>query len=153
MEKIEVGRLYDTYAQDVYRLALSYLRSCQDAEDICHSVFLTLVEKNITLFPGSEKAWLLKCTANACKNHLRSFWRKRIVPLEVAVITSTDMDRDLWYAIGKLPPKYRAVIHLYYFEGYDHGQIAEILDISVSAVQTRASRARDMLRKELDPNA
>ena len=61
VERKEVGRLYDTYAQDVYRLALSYLRSCQDAEDICHSVFLILVEKDITLFPGSEKAWLLKC--------------------------------------------------------------------------------------------
>ena len=73
MEKAEVGRLYDIYAQDVYRLALSYLRNPQDAEDICHSVFLALVEKDVHLFPGSEKAWLLKCTANACKNHLKSF--------------------------------------------------------------------------------
>jgi DNA-directed RNA polymerase specialized sigma24 family protein len=52
VEKLEVARLYDRYAQDVYRLALSYLRNSHDAEDICHSVFLTLVEKNITLFAG-----------------------------------------------------------------------------------------------------
>ena len=48
-----------------------------------------------------------------------------------------------------LPAKYRAVIHLYYFEGYDQGEIAEILHISRTAVQTRMSRARAMLKKEL----
>ena len=149
----DVARLYERYIHDVFRLALSYLHSKQDAEDVCQTVFMGLMDKAVDVPREKEKAYLLTCTANACKNHLRSFWRKRIVPLEGAVITSTDMDRDLWYAIGKLPPKYRAVIHLYYFEGYDHGQIAEILGISVSAVQTRASRARDMLRKELDPNA
>ena len=149
----DVARLYERYIHDVFRLALSYLHSKQDAEDVCQTVFMGLMDKAVDVPQEKEKAYLLTCTANACKNHLRSFWRKRIVPLEGAVILSTDMDRDLWYAIGKLPPKSRAVIHLYYFEGYDHGQIAEILDISVSAVQTRASRARDMLRKELDPNA
>ena len=51
VEKTEIANLYDAYSQDVYRLALSYLRNSQDAEDICHSVFLTLVEKDITLFP------------------------------------------------------------------------------------------------------
>ena len=76
VEPQEVGRLYDAYSQDIYRLALTYLRSTQDAEDICHSVFLALVEKDVTLFPGKEKAWLLKCTANACKNHLKSFWKQ-----------------------------------------------------------------------------
>ena len=63
VEKPEIARLYDAYAQDVFRLALSYLYNSQDAEDVCHSVFLTLVEKDVTLFPGHEKAWLLKCAA------------------------------------------------------------------------------------------
>ena len=84
MEKQEVAKLYDIYAQDVYRLALSYLYHSQDAEDVCHSVFLTLVEKDVTLFPGKEKAWLLKCTANACKNHLKSFWKQHTEELEHA---------------------------------------------------------------------
>lgn len=149
----DIARLYEQYIHDVFRLALSYLHSKQDAEDVCQTVFMRLMDKSVDVPQEKEKAYLLTSTANACKNHLRSFWRKRVVSLEGSVITSTDMDRDLWYAIGKLPPKYRAVIHLYYFEGYDHVQIAEILGISVSAVQTRASRARDMLRKELDPNA
>ena len=150
MEKWEVGRLYDTYAQDVYRLALSYLRNTQDAEDICHSVFLTLVEKDITLFPGKEKAWLLKAAANACKNHLKSFWKLNREELDDRMVFADDGDRDLWAIVGTLPPKYRAVIHLYYYEGYPQDEIARILGITRTAVQTRMQRARNLLEKELN---
>ena len=150
MDKWEVGKLYDTYAQDVYRLALSYLRNTQDAEDICHSVFLTLVEKDITLFPGKEKAWLLKAAANACKNHLKSFWKLNREELDDRMVFADDGDRDLWAIVGTLPPKYRAVIHLYYYEGYPQDEIARILGITRTAVQTRMQRARNLLEKELN---
>ena len=150
MEKLEIGRLYDTYSQDVYRLALSYLRNTQDAEDICHSVFLALVEKNVTLFPGSEKAWLLKCTANACKNHLTSFWQNNREALDENMTFTDDRDRELWAVVGTLPPKYRAVVHLYYYEGYSQEEIGKILGITRTAVQTRMQRARTMLEKELN---
>ena len=150
MDKWEVGKLYDTYAQDVYRLALSYLRNTQDAEDICHSVFLTLVEKDITLFPGKEKAWLLKAAANACKNHLKSFWKLNREELDDRMVFADDGDRDLWAIVGTLPPKYRAVIHLYYYDGYPQDEIARILGITRTAVQTRMQRARNLLEKELN---
>lgn len=150
MDKWEVGKLYDTYAQDVYRLALSYLRNTQDAEDVCHGVFLTLVEKDITLFPGKEKAWLLKAAANACKNHLKSFWKLNREELDDRMVFTDDGDRDLWAIVGTLPPKYRAVIHLYYYEGYPQDEIARILGITRTAVQTRMQRARNLLEKELN---
>lgn len=150
MDKWEVGKLYDTYAQDVYRLALSYLRNTQDAEDVCHGVFLTLVEKDIALFPGKEKAWLLKAAANACKNHLKSFWKLNREELDDRMVFADDGDRDLWAIVGTLPPKYRAVIHLYYYEGYPQDEIARILGITRTAVQTRMQRARNLLEKELN---
>ena len=150
MDKWEVGKLYDTYAQDVYRLALSYLRNTQDAEDVCHGVFLTLVEKDISLFPGKEKAWLLKAAANACKNHLKSFWKLNREELDDRMVFADDGDRDLWAIVGTLPPKYRAVIHLYYYEGYPQDEIARILGITRTAVQTRMQRARNLLEKELN---
>ena len=149
MEKQQVSMLYDTYSKDVYRLALSWLHSTHDAEDILQSVFLKLLDKDITLFPGSEKAWLLTCTANACKDLLRSFWRTHTQPLDDVIIHVTESDKSLWEAIGKLPPKYRVVIHLYYYEGYSQKQIAEILKISRAAVQARMDRARTQLEKEL----
>ena len=149
MEKAEIAKLYDTYAQDVFRLALSYLYNCQDAEDVCHSVFLTLVEKDITLYPGSEKAWLLKCAANACKDQLRSFWKQNREALQDNMVFTDDRDRELWAVVDTLPPKYRAVVHLYYYEGYSQEEIAKILGVTRTAVQTRMQRARQSLEKEL----
>lgn len=150
MEKIEIAKLYDTYSQDIFRLALSYLHNSQDAEDICHSVFLTLVEKDITLFPGHEKAWLLKCAANACKDQLKSFWKQHREDLDENMVFCDEKDRELWAIIGTMPPKYRAVVHLYYYEGYAQNEIASILGISRTAVQTRMQRARNLLEKELN---
>lgn len=144
-----MAKLYDAYAQDVFRLALSYLYDRQDAEDVCHSVFLALVEKDVTLFPGKEKAWLLKCAANACKDQLKSFWKQHRVELSENMVFSDDRDRELWDVVGQLPPKYRAVVHLYYYEGYNQEDIAKILSISRTAVQTRMQRARQILEKEL----
>ena len=149
MKKTEIAKLYDIYAQDVFRLALSYLRNNQDAEDICHSVFLALIEKDITLYPGKEKTWLLKCAANACKDQLKSFWKKKREDLDENMVFNDDSDRELWAVVGTLPPKYRTVLHLYYYEGFDQDEIASILGITRTAVQTRMQRARIMLEKEL----
>ena len=149
MEKAQIAKLYDAYAQDVFRLALSYLHNSQDAEDVCHSVFLKLVEKDVTLFPGKEKAWLLKCAANACKDQLRSFWKQKREQLDENMVFTDSKDRELWAVVGSLPPKYRAVVHLYYYEGYSQEEIANILGITRTAVQTRMQRAREQLGKEL----
>lgn len=149
MERQEIARLYETYAQDVFRLALSYLHNQLDAEDVCQTVFLSLLNKNLQLFPGKEKAWLLTCTANACKNHLKSFWKRNVGELDESLPCHDDTDQDLWSAITSLAPKYRAVIHLYYYEGYSQEEIAQILKLSRTAVQTRVSRARNQLKKEL----
>lgn len=149
MDKYIVGQLYEAYGQDVYRLALSYLHSTQDAEDICHRVFLSLLEKPVTILPGKEKAWLLTCTANACKNDLKSFWRKNRQELDDRTVFSDEAEKDLWAALTMLPPKDRALIHLYYYEGYSQEEIAKTLGITRTAVQTRMSRARAKLEKEL----
>lgn len=147
MEQREIIRLYERYGNDVYRLALSMVGNRADAEDICQSVFLKLMDKSPRLCPGKEKAWLLTCTANACKNQLKSFWRRRSEPDES--LPAREKDRELWDAVMALPPGYRAVIHLYYYEGCSQGEIASILKLSLTAVQTRMSRAREMLKKEL----
>ena len=149
MDKYTVGELYEAYGQDVYRLALSYLHNAQDAEDICHRVFLSLLEKNVTILPGKEKAWLLTCTANACKNDLKSFWRRNRQELDERMVFSDEADKDLWAALTTLSPKDRALIHLYYYEGYSQEEIAKTLGITRTAVQTRMSRARAKLEKEL----
>lgn len=150
MDREEVARLFRAYANDVFRLAYSYLGSRADAEDVCQTVFLKLAEGRARLEPGKEKAWLLTCTANACKSLLRSFWRRHVEPLDESIPAAAPQDRELWQAVLALPPGYRAVVHLYYFEGYDQAEIAALLRLSPAAVRTRLYRARGYLKKELN---
>ena len=149
MDSEKLADLFRKYGDDVFRLAYSYMGNRADGEDVCQSVFLKLAEGKTVLLPGREKSWLLTCTANLCKSHLRSFWRRNVGELDETLPFREQSDQELWDAVMALPPKYRAVIHLYYWEGYDQGEIGEILNISRTAVQTRMARARDMLRKEL----
>ena len=149
MEQKEVIRLFEAYGDDVFRLALSYLQNRQDAEDVCQSVFVKLISYKKPLAVGKEKAWLLTCTANACKDQLRSFWRKHTVELDETIVFCSKTDRDIWEAVNSLAPKYRLVVHLYYYEGYSQDEIAQILKISRTAVQTRMSRARKRLKEVL----
>lgn len=149
MENKEIVHLFELYADDVFRLALSYLHNRHDAEDVCQSVFMNLINYKQQLKTGKEKSWLLTCTANACKDHLKSFWHKNIVELDDQMVFSSDTDKELWEVVKRLEPKYRAVVHLYYYEGYSQDEIAEILKISRTAVQTRMSRARNQLKEVL----
>lgn len=149
MDTERLTELFRKYGDDVFRLAYSYLGSRADGEDVCQSVFLKLAEGKTVLLPGREKSWLLTCAANLCKSQLRSFWRRNVGELDESVPFQDGPDRAVWDAVMALPHKYRAVVHLYYWEGYDQGEIGEILHLSRTAVQTRMSRARDMLRKEL----
>lgn len=67
MEQERVLALYDAYADGVYRVALGYLRSAHDAEDAVQAVFCRLLEKELTIWPGRERAFLTKLTINHCK--------------------------------------------------------------------------------------
>ena len=71
MKNDEVVRLFDLYAGDLFRFALSYMGSKQDAEDVVQEVFLKLLNKTVFLKADYEKAYLMKMTANGCKNLLK----------------------------------------------------------------------------------
>ena len=149
MERERVKELFQQYGDDVFRLAMSYLGNRADAEDITQNVFLSALSTRSNPLSGKEKTWLFTCTANACKDHLKSFWRKNVGELDEAITFTDKTDQTLYDAVMKLSPKYRAVIHLYYFERYDQNEISKILHLTRTAVQTRMSRAREMLKKEL----
>lgn len=149
MDRKTLSRLFSQYGNDVFRLALSYLGNRADAEDVCQTVFLKLASSNPILIPGKEKAWLLTCAANESRNLLKSFWRRNTGALDETLQFISKEASVLWEIVQRLPPRYRGVVHLYYYEGYDQAEIATILKISRSCVQTRLSRARDLLRKEL----
>ena len=116
----------------ILRLSHTYLNNTQDAQDICQTVFLKFVEKPRPFAsPDHEKAWIIQVTVNACKDQLKSKWRRSSVPLEDAapVPAPEPPDGSLLAAVDALPPAYRLVIYLYYYEGYAAKEIARLLGV------------------------
>lgn len=146
---LDIEELFQKYKNDVYRLALSYTRSTQEAEDVCQTAFLKLMEqKSIT--PGKEKAWLMQVTANTCRNLLRSQWWKTTAPLEDSGSLIAPEHQEVWNAVMSLEPNYRVVLYLRYYEEYSTREMARLLRISQTAVTTRLSRAREKLKPLLE---
>ena len=69
--------LYDEYADSVYRVALGYLRAPCDAQDAVQSVFCKLLERELTVYPGRERAFLTKLTINHSSRRRSGVRRRR----------------------------------------------------------------------------
>lgn len=134
----------------LYRLALGYVRNSENAEDICQNAFVKLLGyRGEFESPENCKAWLIRVTINLSKNHLRS---KRSVQPEELSESFPALEKEeyeLLETVMSLPPKYRAVIHLYYYEGYSVNEIADIIGSTASTVTTRLARARKRLKDML----
>lgn len=149
MEREIVLELFDRYADMIYRIALSYLRSPQESEDVVQNVFLKLLEGDMRIYPGKERAFLAKVTVNHCKNLLSRVKKHEIVPLDETLLLTQREDRDVFRAVMELPEKYRIVVSLRYFEDYSLREISELLHIGISAVSMRLHRARDILKEQI----
>ena len=142
---MDVLYLFHRYRDDVYRLAVNYTRSPQEAEDVCQTVFLKLMDQG-EITPEKEKAWLMQVTANECRDLLRSAWWKRTVPLEDAVHVSQSRADETIHLLQTLDPKYRVVLYLHYYEQYTTQEISKLLKIPMGTVSTRLKRGRDRLK-------
>ena len=152
-DRTEVERLVETYSDLILRLSYSYLKSTEDAKDICQTVFLKLLEKPRTFAsPEHERAWIIRTAANICKDVLKSHWRRPTVDMDAAgdVPAPQAEEGSLLAAVGLLPPKYRAVIYLYYYEGYAAKEIAQMLGENPATVSTRLNRGRAKLKTMLE---
>ena len=142
-------RIFRDYKDDVYRLAICYTRSREDAEDVCQTVFLKLMEQK-RFQPGREKQWLLRVTANECKNLLRFHWWKTTVPMDESLSAEPPQVNETLQAVLSLEPKYRVAVYLHYYEMLSTKEIATLLHITQSTVTTRLSRARKLLKSKLE---
>lgn len=149
MDRDTVLELFDRCGDMVYRIALSYLRSPQEAEDLVQTVFLRLLEGNIAVYEGKERSLLAKMTINRCKDILRSAKRYADVPLDDLALLAPPEDREVFRAIMELPEKYRSVMTLHCLEGYSLREISRLLHIGPSAVSMRLHRAKNILKQQL----
>jgi RNA polymerase sigma-70 factor (ECF subfamily) len=151
-------RLYRRHVGDVYRYALAVMRNPADAEDVTQTTFLnayrSYVEKGNR--PEKPQNWLIAIAHNVCRQRFRQSARR---PSEVAfeddiadtiVEDETPSGEDIRRALSHLAFNQRAALVMRELEGRSYAEIAEILDVSTSAVETLIFRARRALREQLE---
>lgn len=138
------------YRSTVYRLAFSYVKNNEDAEDISQEAFLKLY-KSKEDFKTAEnvKAWLIRVTINLSKNLLKTIWRQKRSELSYEIPFETEKEEILMGIISKMKPKYAVILHLFYYEDYSVKEIAYLLKITSETVRTRLTRARGQLKEML----
>lgn len=152
MEAKEYERVANMFMNSVYRVALNACKSKADAEDIVQNTFEKLWKRDEQFIDDEHiKRWLIRVTINDCNSLFRTAWKKRVISLdEVKELSfSTPEKSDVFYALEKLTLKEREIIHLYYYEEYSIKDIADIINLSQTAIQTRLYRARNKLKEEL----
>ena len=128
----QAERLANAYADAILRLSYTYLKNTYDAQDVCQTVFVKLLTEPREFDSAEhERAYVLRMAANACKDLLKSPWRKRTCGLETVL---------------EVPAHYRTAIYLFYYEGYQAAEIGKILGVPTATVHTRLARGRARLK-------
>ncbi|HPO78077.1 MAG TPA: RNA polymerase sigma factor [Thermoclostridium caenicola] len=134
----------------LYRTALAITGNVSDAEDVVQEAFLRAYEKAPEFESEEhEKAWLIRVTVNLCNSCLRSPWRKRTEPLLDSYPAMDLKQHELLERILALPPKYRTVIHLFYYEGYSIKDISGLTGQKEATIRSHLTRARQKLKSVL----
>jgi len=153
-------RLYRRYVDAMYNIVVRMVAENSYAEDILQEAFAK-VFRSLHTFKGDSTlgAWIKRITINTALNFIRKNGRMPWAELQdnhcvesprlPKMEDNWDM-RRIHEAIKKLPEGCRVVFNLYLLEGYQHQEIASILDISESTSKTQYRRARQLLREMLD---
>lgn len=149
----EVNRAIEWHGDMIRRLCMIHLKNEADTEDIFQTVFLKYVLSSVSFESEEhEKAWFIRVTINACKDLLKSVFRRRTVSLEQLLDQPAPMPpdhREVLEAVLALPQKYRDVVYLHYYEGYTAPEIGRILGKNPNTVYTLLTRAKQLLRDRL----
>ncbi len=153
-DKERFDTLYNRYSAMIYRAAYGCLQSRADAEDVVQDVFVTLFTKAVSFKDDEhQKAWLLKVTANRCKNLLRAKARTVELPDSAAAAdfeSESDAHIDLARALCELSPDQRLAMHLYYFEQIPLRGVAGIMRCGENTVKSHLRRARAKMKTFLE---
>jgi len=151
-------RLYRNHVHAVYRYSLAVLHNEADAEDVTQTTFLNAYrayERGER--PHTPHNWLIKIAHNVCRQRFRdSSRRPREVELNDSLTPAATEDEnvptatELRRALGVLAFNQRAALVMRELEGRSYAEIAHVLDVSVSAVETLMFRARRALREQLE---
>lgn len=152
-------KLYKQYCDGMYCVAMRFLRNPDDAEDVLQEAFIKAFQK-IDQFKGEVTfgAWLKRIVINKSLDFIKAK-KNQFVELKESTLHIVE-DED-WSvadsvsieavksAMEQLPDKYKYVVQLYLVEGYDHSEIAQILDLTETTCRTRLLRGKGHLKELL----
>jgi RNA polymerase sigma-70 factor (ECF subfamily) len=150
-------QVYKLYYKAMFNTAIRIVNDSAQAEDIMQEAFLEAFRKIDTYREeASFGSWLKRIVINKSIDEIRK--AKDVISIDELDVEVPDQNDDENYiqvlstrveeirkAIHALPDSYRIILSLYLLEGYDHEEIARILDISYNLSRTRYSRARKKL--------
>ena len=144
------------HGEELLRLAYTYVKKHDVAEDIVQDVLLKAFEQQDQfLGKSSYKTYLYRMTINRCYDYFRSWsYRNTLLTDGFSKITkkSSSSNEDSTHVgecLLQLPIKYREVLILYYYKDFTQEEIASLLSVSVNTVKTRMVRGRERLKKLL----
>ncbi len=160
--------IVDRYSSQLLNLCYRYLQSTEEAEDATQEVFLKAYSALTDWEPRAQfKTWLYRIAINHCLNIVR---RQKIIrfqslqkmqedvsPTRISglshqepadsVLVTQQKEELIRYFLQQLSESYRHVLILYFYQQLSYKEIAEILNISLSSVESRLFRAKKKLAK------
>ena len=152
-ERLNLKYLTDKYADMIYHIALRYLSTKDDAEDIVQEVFMRYIAnfKSGKFFESEEyeKYWIIRVTTNLCCNEICSAKRRNNLLVKESLYCELDINSEnlLYNAVNKLNKRYKEPFILFYVEDLKISEISKILRISEANVKTRLRRAREQVKE------
>lgn len=154
----EFTLVFNAFYKQLCRFSCKLINDWNSAEDIVVVVFMRLWNtKGQFIGTGALKRWLYKCTFNCCMTHLKT--AKRSIyshddVLETNNKLSEIVDREILKEISSLieilPPKCKAVMKFYYFEGIEYEGIAKLFNISINTVKNQRARGVYLVKTQLN---
>ena len=163
-------KVYEDHAEMGYNLCLNYLQNPEDAEEASQDVFVK-VHGQLAKFAGrsSLKTWIYRIAVNQCLDHLKARKRQKRDGIHVPIfpfgtsnpvlagnfrhpgvqLEDKEATERIFRYINELPAKQKTALILKTLEGLPQQEIAEIMKMSVKAVESLLSRARSNLKKKL----
>jgi RNA polymerase sigma-70 factor (ECF subfamily) len=156
-------QLYKLYSKAMFNICVRMLNSKEEAEDLLQESFTDAFMKlNSFRYESSFGAWLKRIVINKCINAINRKKVDLVFPDQPVEPDTRDEDVDyrgidmdvqrIHHAVGKLPDGYRVIFSLYALEGYDHGEISQIMNISESTSKSQYLRAKQKIKELLKNN-
>ncbi len=160
-ERAAQVQLYNRYQTTWYMICLRYHQSKEDAQDVLQNALIKIFTK-LNQFDGEKgnfKSWSSKVVVNEnlmfLRKKVRSFKVDALedvlfIPDQVESALDILSAEELTKMIQKLPPGYRTVFNLYVIEGFNHQEVADMLNIGIGTSKSQLSKARKLLQKQLE---